>query len=112
MNQNKQVRFILDRLKKGFSAYIVGGAVRDIMLKRAPGDFDILTHASLEEIQSVFSDQTVKIIGKTFPVCSVNGVDVSTCRSEFDPSSFPESDLAKRDFTINAMACDPISQKL
>lgn len=113
MKQNTEVRFILDRLKKkGFLAYIVGGAVRDIMLKRSPSDFDILTHASLEEIKSVFSDQRVKTMGKTFPVCMVNGVEISTCRCEFDRESFPESDLAKRDFTINAMAFDPISQKI
>jgi len=110
---NKLVQSILDRLKKnGFQAYIVGGAVRDIMLNRTPSDFDILTQAAPEEITSIFSDQRVKRVGKTFPICMVNGVEISSGRAEFDISNFPESDLAGRDFTINAMAYDPISKKI
>ncbi|MCK5837785.1 MAG: CCA tRNA nucleotidyltransferase, partial [Desulfobacula sp.] len=75
MKIRETIRFILDRFKKnGFQAYIVGGAVRDIMLQRTPDDFDILTHASLKEIQTIFSDQKVKTIGKTFPICIVNSI--------------------------------------
>ncbi len=113
MKTKKNIRFIVDALKeKGFQAYIVGGAVRDIMLGRTPSDFDILTHASLKEIASIFSDQNVKIVGKTFPICMVNGIEISSGRTMFDSASFPESDLAKRDFTINAMACDPLTKRI
>ncbi len=113
MKTSETIRFILDRFKKnGFQAYIVGGAVRDVMLQRTPDDFDILTHASLKEIQTIFSDQKVKTIGKTFPICIVNSVEISSGRTKFDIASFPESDLAKRDFTINAMAYDPLSKKI
>ena len=113
MKPKKPIRFILDRFKKnGFQAYIVGGAVRDVMLHRTPDDFDILTHASLKQIQTIFSDQKVKTIGKAFPICIVNGVEISSGRTKFDISNFPESDLAKRDFTINAMAYDPLSKKI
>ncbi|NOX35622.1 MAG: CCA tRNA nucleotidyltransferase [Deltaproteobacteria bacterium] len=109
----KTVRFIIDRFKKsGFQAYIVGGAVRDIMLQKSPDDFDILTNAAIKEIQSLFSDQKVKTVGKAFPVCLVNGIEVSSGRAVFDVANFPESDLAKRDFTINAMAYDPIAKKI
>ena len=107
------IRFILNVFKKnGFQAYIVGGAVRDIMLQRTPDDFDILTNASIKEIESLFSGQKVKRMGKTFPICMVNGVEVSSARIRFDIANFPESDLAKRDFTFNAMACDLKAKKI
>lgn len=113
MTIEKTLQFILDRFKKnGYQAYIVGGAVRDILLQRTPDDFDILTNATLKEIQALFSDQKLKTIGKTFPVCLVNGIEISSGRAAFDIFDFPESDLAKRDFTINAMACDFIKKKI
>ncbi|SDU42302.1 tRNA nucleotidyltransferase (CCA-adding enzyme) [Desulfobacula phenolica] len=110
---DKTVRFILNTLReKGFSAYIVGGAVRDILLQRVPDDVDVLTCASIQEIESVFLGQNIKRVGKTFPICLVNGVEISSGRALFDVSTFPESDLAKRDFTINAMAYDPMAKKV
>ena len=96
--------------ESGFKTYIVGGAVRDMVLKKAPGDFDILTQASLPEIQSVFSDREIRVVGKTFPICLVNGVEVSSGRAGL--GHFPESDLARRDLTVNAMAMDPFFQTL
>ena len=111
--ENKTIRFILSTLQKnGFQAYIAGGAVRDIMLQRTPDDFDILTNASIKEIKHVFSGQKVKTVGKAFPICIVNSVEISSGRGVSDISNFPESDLAKRDFTINAMACDPLVEKI
>jgi len=105
--------FILKRLRsQGFKTYLVGGAVRDMLLQRKPGDVDILTQASIPEIQAVFSDQKVRIVGKTFPVCIINGIEVSSGRAGGDAADFPESDLAGRDFTINAMALDPVSKKI
>ncbi|MCD4677538.1 MAG: CCA tRNA nucleotidyltransferase, partial [Desulfobacula sp.] len=90
MKNKEAVRFIIDRLKKnGFQAYIVGGAVRDIMLLRTPDDFDILTNASIKQIQSFFSDQKIKKVGKAFPICLVNGVEISSGRTKFDISNFP-----------------------
>ncbi|MBW2653974.1 MAG: CCA tRNA nucleotidyltransferase [Deltaproteobacteria bacterium] len=113
MKSEKTLPFILDRFKEnGFQAYIVGGAVRDMLLQKTPDDFDILTNASIKEIQTLFSDQKVKTVGKTFPVCLVDGIEISSGRTAFDISDFPESDLAKRDFTINAMACDSITKKV
>jgi len=111
---NKEtIRFILDRLKKnGFQAYIVGGAVRDFLLERTPDDVDILTNASINEIELIFFDQKIKPIGKAFPICMVNGIEISSGRTRFDIANFPESDLAKRDFTLNAMAYDPFLKKI
>ncbi len=105
------VRYILNRLKQHqFKAYIVGGAVRDAMLKRSPGDVDLLTNAGIQQIAGLFSDQRVKIVGKAFPICLVNGIEISSGRSNSVQSGslgFPDSDLARRDFSFNAMACDP-----
>ena len=109
----EKIYSILKRLRdQGFSAYLAGGAVRDILLRKNPHDIDILTNASLTEIVPVFSDQKVRIVGKTFPVCIIDGVEVSSGRGGPDTSGFPESDLAKRDFTINAMAFDPVSKTI
>ncbi len=108
-----RIFFILEKLREnGFKAYLAGGAVRDILMQRKPDDIDILTNASISEIESVFSDQKVRTVGKSFPLCLVNGIDVSSGRAGSDESDFPESDLAKRDFTINAMAFDPLSKKI
>jgi tRNA nucleotidyltransferase (CCA-adding enzyme) len=105
------IKFILKTLQKsGFQTFIVGGAVRDTMLKKKPQDFDILTNATIKEIESVFSDQKTKTIGKSFSICLVNGIEISSGRSNSDDANFPESDLAKRDFTINSMAYDPAAK--
>lgn len=104
---------ILKRLQEhGFKTYLAGGAVRDMLLQRSSNDFDILTQATIPEIKSVFSDRKVRVVGKTFPVCIVNGIEVSPGRAGSDDADFPESDLAGRDFTINAMAFDPVSGKI
>jgi tRNA nucleotidyltransferase (CCA-adding enzyme) len=107
------IQYIFNRLQEhGFKCYVAGGAVRDVLMQRKPNDFDILTNASIEQINSVFSGQKVKKVGKTFPVCIVNGIEISSGRTKFDKATFPKSDLAKRDFTINAMAYDPIKNKI
>ena len=83
-----------------------------MVLQKSPEDFDILTNASMEEISSLFSDQKVKKVGKTFPICIVNGIEVSSPRADKDLANFLKSDLGKRDFTINAMAYDPVTKKI
>ncbi len=109
----EKIYSILQKLHDhGFTSYLVGGAVRDILLQRKPEDMDILTNASILEIESVFSDQRVRTVGKAFPLCIINGIEVSSGRAGSNAASFPESDLAKREFTINAMAFDPLSKKI
>ncbi len=106
--QKQTIQLILKRLQiKGYKAYITGGAVRDIMRNEIPNDVDILTNATLEQVKHLFSDCRVKIVGKSFPICMVEGAEVSSGRDDIDQSNFPESDLAMRDFTLNAMAYDP-----
>lgn len=109
----KPVYHIIKKLRKnGFSAYVAGGAVRDMVLKKRPNDFDIVTNASLDTIASLFSDQKIKKAGRTFPICIINGIEVSPSRAGSSSGKFCESDLSKRDFTINAMAFDPVKNRI
>ena len=58
---------IVEQLQKaGYEAYIVGGAVRDLLLDRSPKDYDLSTSATPEEIRKVFRDRRTLIIGKRF----------------------------------------------
>ena len=112
----------------GYQAYIVGGCVRDLLLKNIPKDWDICTDASPENVMSLFT--------KTYPTGLQHGTvtvsmgdtkadhyEVTTFRTETDYSDgrHPdkvtfvknvEEDLLRRDFTINAIAYDPINDKL
>ena len=55
----------------GFETYIVGGAIRDMLLGRMPKDFDISTAATPEEIRQVFGRRSARIIGKRFRLAHV-----------------------------------------
>ena len=113
LKNSKTIQYILNTLQKnGFLSYIAGGAVRDMVLQRRPNDCDIFTNASMDKISSLFSDQKITKAGKTFPVYIVNGIEVSSSRGDKDIAFFLESDLGKRDFTINAMAYDPIAKEI
>lgn len=119
------VRKVLDALnEKGFEAYIVGGAVRDMLRGEEPHDYDITTSARPDEISAVAANKgwhVAEIEGKRFGVVVivVDGVAVETAtfRGEVygDDSHRPaqvwyadtlEEDVNRRDFTINAMAMD------
>ena len=95
--------------KNGISAFVVGGAVRDMCLGRQPKDVDISANTSINTLKDLFADHQVRIVGNTFPVCLVNDIQVAPSRTTSD--QFPEDDLAMRDFTINAMAYDPLENR-
>jgi tRNA nucleotidyltransferase/poly(A) polymerase len=106
-----KVRKILNLLLDNHCrAFIAGGAVRDMVAGIPPADFDIVTDASLETIQHTFSNQKVKIVGKSFHVCLVNGIEVASFRG--DRTRFPLADLEQRDFTVNSMAWDPVTGRI
>jgi len=99
-------------IDSGYDAYIVGGAVRDMVMHRTPMDWDIFTNASGEEILSIFPHG--KIIGseerraKILTVI-VDGIEVSQYRANGDrtkPGATLEKHLSTCDFTINSMAID------
>jgi poly(A) polymerase len=108
----------------GFSAYWVGGCVRDFLLGREPGDYDIATSALPEQIEKLFK-RTVAV-GRKFGVMVVveNGqpFQVATYRAEADyrdgrhPEQVTfgdaEADAQRRDFTVNGLFYDPVAEKL
>ena len=103
--------------QSGYMAYIAGGAVRDKLLGKTPEDLDILTTAPARKVTILFAHMNTRQVGKSFPICLVNGVEVASCRAggvkdNFSSDNFPEDDLGMRDFTINSMAWDPVSDTL
>lgn len=123
MNLPDDVLFIIDTMNShGYSAHVVGGSVRDYLIGRELGDFDITTNALPEETKRVFSEyRTVDTGIKHGTVTLVlNGTpyEITTYRVDGDylDNRHPESvsfttsladDLVRRDFTVNAMAYDP-----
>jgi len=114
----------------GFKAYVVGGAVRDLLLNRQPKDFDVATDATPEEVRRVF--RRSRIIGRRFRLVHVmfgdETVEVSTFRRMIEAEDAQtdehgrllrdnefgdrEQDAARRDFTANALFYDPTTQEI
>lgn len=114
----KAAGMIIEQLNNhGFEAYVVGGCVRDSLLFREPGDWDITTSAKPEQVKGLF-ERTVDtgILHGTVTVLMDGGAyEVTTYRidGEYEDGRHPKSveftgdlieDLKRRDFTINAMA--------
>jgi tRNA nucleotidyltransferase/poly(A) polymerase len=108
---------------RGFEAFFVGGAVRDMLRGVKPDDTDIVTKAKPEEIEELFSGRNVKTFGKSFKVVEVDGVEIATYRKDryeglddkkviIEYANTIEEDLERRDFTINAMAFEPFTRTL
>lgn len=109
---------VLYRLNRsGYKAYLVGGAVRDLLLGNQPKDFDIVTDAHPGEIKKLFSNSF--LIGRRFRLVHVRFrggkvVEVATFRREADDDSedlhnsfgTPEQDAFRRDLTINGLFYD------
>jgi poly(A) polymerase len=115
---DKDAVYIVNRLQtQGHETYIVGGAVRDLMMGKVPKDFDIVTDANPSKIKKVFRNS--RIIGRRFRLVHVyfgpKIFEVSTFRSLKDgPTSNTygtiEEDVLRRDFTVNAFFYDPLKQ--
>ena len=131
MNIPKEIQIVIEKLEKnGFEAYIVGGCVRDFLLGKKPNDWDMTTNAGAEEVQKIFPESfynnkfgTVTVINKNAKDKSLRNIEITTYRIDigysdkrhpdevkFTPSL--EEDLARRDFTVNAMALRIRNQKL
>ena len=119
----KKARTILNALTKaGYEAYLVGGAVRDLLLNKQPKDFDIATNAHPEQIKQVLP--STRIIGRRFRLAHVHFgreyLEVATFRAPHDDTDKGQvsndgriihdnvygtvaEDAVRRDFTINAL---------
>ena len=125
---------VTDTLQQaGYTAFVVGGAVRDLLLHRTPKDFDVATNATPEQIHALF--RRSHIIGRRFRLvhvmCGNDTIEVSTFRasavSEEDTGHATdvtgrivrdnvfgnqENDAERRDFTINALYYDPSTEEI
>ncbi len=123
--------------QRGFQAYLVGGCVRDLLLNREPADYDVATSATPAQVMEIFPDTYA--VGAQFGVVLVPAppehqtvgeetvaaktVEVATFRSDLgysdgrhpDEVRFsqdPREDVARRDFTINGMLLDPLTNEV
>ncbi|MGP1415962.1 MAG: polynucleotide adenylyltransferase PcnB [Treponema sp.] len=113
---DSNARYIVEKLQhNGYEAYIVGGAVRDLIVGNVPKDFDIATSATPKKIKSIFANS--RVIGRRFRLVHVyiaNKIyEVSTFRSIKEGSvgnqyGKIEEDVHRRDFTCNALYYDPV----
>ena len=128
-----EVKTIIQKLRnKDYEAYIVGGCVRDLLRGNEPGDWDIATNAKPEEIQKIMEKASFKTfyenefwtVGAVWPkkgkktgeeYSKKDIIEITTYRSEakytdkrhpdqIKPAKTIEEDLARRDFTVNAIA--------
>ena len=117
----EDVRAICQRLKEhGKKAYIVGGCVRDLLLGKSAADWDVTTDAKPEEVTKIFprviptgmqhGTVTVLMHGKHYEVTTFRGEGAYSDGRRPDSVEFVNdivADLARRDFTVNAIALDP-----
>ena len=123
--------------QSGFQAYLVGGCVRDLLLQRDPKDYDVATDATPQQVMQIFPETYA--VGVQFGVVLVpvpeateassealpksQAVEVATFRSDIgysdgrhpDEVRFsrdPREDVARRDFTINGMLLDPVTDEV
>ena len=120
----RDVEYIIEKIEShGYLADVVGGPVRDFLLGKRPLDYDITTSATPDKVKEIFSDfRTVDTgikHGTVTVVLGGVGYEITTYRvdGEYKDSRHPESvsftdslaeDLARRDFTMNAISYNPV----
>ena len=118
----KDVEKLLSHMKeRGISAFVVGGAVRDMIMKREPGDYDIAAECTPDELLAAFEGYQYFDTGIRFGTLNVFSgeryTEITCCRYESGYTDLRrpdcvefcrdiKKDLARRDFTVNAIAMD------
>src|SRR5690606_33767343 len=130
-----EVKAVVDRLDRaGFSAYLVGGSVRDFLLGLPIKDYDIATDASPDGVAELFPDAIG--VGRAFGVMKVplgdgagnaaekenEFIEIATFREDAEYTDFrhpksvrfsgPEEDASRRDFTVNGLFYDPKTKRI
>ncbi len=110
---------------EGFPAYLVGGCVRDMLMGRTPKDYDVTTSATPDQVVALFPEALT--VGAQFGVVIVpreaGNVEVATFRSdgvyadgrhprEVRYAQTPQEDVGRRDFTINGLLYDPLTNQI
>ena len=117
---------IVHRLRaEGFAAFLVGGCVRDMVMGRTPKDYDVTTAATPQQVLALFPEALT--VGVQFGVVLIpreaGNVEVATFRSdgayadgrhprEVRYAQTPQEDVRRRDFTINGLLYDPLSEQV
>jgi poly(A) polymerase len=141
MSRNFAISIIETLRQHSFQAYLVGGCVRDLLLSREPADFDIATGATPAQVMKIFPDtyavgaqfgvvlvpvpgeQNAREDENEKSESKTHAVEVATFRSDISYSDGrhpdqvrfsqdPREDAARRDFTINGMMLDPLSNEV
>ncbi len=117
--------YVMDKLRQaGYTAYLVGGSVRDLLLQKTPKDYDISTSAKPEEIKQLF--RNCILIGRRFRLAHIRFgkkiLEVSTFRTgDLETDALivrdnewgnPEQDVLRRDFTINGLFYDSSTETI
>src|SRR5947209_871065 len=127
-------RIVQQLRQTGYSAYLVGGCVRDLLLGREPGDWDITTSATPQDVMRLFPETYA--VGAQFGVVLIPirrdtpeggkdnyAIEVATFRSDglYSDGRHPDqvqfskeasTDVQRRDFTINGLLLDPVTQEV
>ncbi|HJO95778.1 MAG TPA: hypothetical protein QF753_20450 [Victivallales bacterium] len=142
INLNNRIEFyithLISRLQKaGYDAYLVGGAIRDILLERTPKDYDVTTSATPEQVRKVFGRRRARIIGRRFKIvhlyCGSDIIEISTFRKKPKDDTLNSAkkdysdsmlivndneygtayeDAWRRDFTVNSLYYDPVRKEI
>ena len=132
MTNDPQREFALQVVRQlteaGFQALWAGGCVRDLLLEKIPKDYDVATNARPDQVRQVFGNRRTLAVGESFGVIVVLGpkdagqVEVATFRTEGSYGdgrrpdevefSTAEKDATRRDFTINGMFYDPLTEQV
>lgn len=133
MSREFSISIIKTLRQHGFQAYLVGGCVRDLLLEREPADYDIATDATPAQVMKIFPETWA--VGEQFGVVLIpvpdgehestknHTIEVATFRSDIgysdgrhpDEVRFsqdPREDVFRRDFTINGMMLDPLTNEV